>query len=532
MLLGDNTIDAGEITKLGNPYHGKITNGVLTLPNGSVMAWPTGSQRGCTLVALSGLSVPDHPNDEVIQGLRWDNYALLQGKAFRYPRPSDLFQLSSFLGFNYRTSSGMTWRVVDLPGFLPDGITRKTELQLVAYPLSSGLESAVPVATISPPTYPVTFHNGYLSGVYASVEWVIVPYKTGSKALAHAYWVVRGQDSLQHIQTYYRERLLGIVELSISGGNDTTPPTITSEVLFNYADLAIETASPDTYTGDVSLHIAGTVSFSSDPAPGGTYTYSGSINWVQGSIQPRNFFSGGIGGTITRVMAACYDDSGTRVVFKEYRKTWTVESQVGGNVSINWMKFGDGALGGTPANTSSTLTTTTDSYLTCAILRNDVVVCTETFHHQHQGVAEQQWLYPSANGTQAGFAEADWSFYGTLVSSSENRADAVFSALNAEVFSMTTVGLAFRAKLDAYVDSPAGSSEIVPERSSAVFAVVGPKSSTKFSRNTMVVMAAAENEGDEPFSGALYSRPGVSVPYVNVHPISGEFAFGYQSGFV
>lgn len=532
MLIGHNTIDEGEIIKLGNPYHGKVQDGTLTLPNGTTMSWPTGSQRGCTLVALSGLPIPDHPDDEVTQGLRWDNYALLQGKTFRYPAPINSYQLSGLLGFNVRSSSGMTWRIINSPEYLPDGVTRKTSLRLLAYPLSGGIESYSVAATIAAPTYPSTFHNGALSGVFASVEWVIVPYKTGSKALAHAYWVIRGEDSTQHIQTYYRERLLGIVEISISGGSDTTPPTITSEVVFNYADLAVETASPDIYTGAVSLHIAGTVAFSTDPEPGGTYTYSGSINWVQGSIQPRNFFAGGIGGTATRVMAACYDDSGARVVFKDYRKTWTVESQVGGNVSINWSAFGDGALGGTPANTSSTLTTTTDSYLTCAIWRNDVVVCTETFHHRFQGSASRQWLYPSASGLDVGFAEADWAFNGTMVSSSENRADAVFAALRAEVFSMTTVGLAFRAKIAPYVDSPAGSPVIVPATTSAVFAAVGPKSAVKFSRTTMVITAAPENEGDTPFSGSLYARPGVCVPYVNVHPISGEFAFGYRSGFV
>jgi len=534
MILDANSAPLGFVTKLGNPYHGKISNGVLTLPNDTTMPWPTGSQRGCTLVALPGLDVPDHPDDEVVQGVRWDKYALLQGKTFRYPAPNNQFQLSPFLGFSYRTASGMTWRIVDLAEFMPDGITRTTNLRLAAYPLSPGDSARVIAATLSPPDYPSHFHNGTQSGVYASVEWVIVPDKTGTKALAHAYWVQRDVDSLQHIQTYYADRLLGILELTISGGDDTTPPTITRETLLNYADLTVETVTPNLYSGAVYVHIAGTVTFSPDPSPGGTYSYSGTINWVQGEIQPTNFFSGGVGGTAIRVMSACYDDAGNRVVFKSYRKTWTVETHVGGDTSVSWSQFGDGTLGGTPANTASTLTKTTDSYLTCAIWRNDVAVVSETFHHRHQGDLEQQWLYPSANGLAVGFAEADWNIVlsMTMVDSSEDRADAVFAALGVEVFSMTTVGLALRAQADAYVDSPVGSPIIVPAACSAVLAAVGPKTELNLGKSAMAIHSAIMTETDPPFPGSAYSRPGVVVPYVNVHPISGEFAFGHQSGFV
>lgn len=536
-MIVDSSHDAlGKVIKFGNPYHGKIDNGVLTLPNATTMPWPTGSRRGCTLVALPSLPVPPNPVDETASGLRWDNYALLQGKTFRYPKPSGQIQLGNYLGFNYRTSSGMTWRIFERPDFYPDNVTKKESLRLSAYPLSGGLSDLVDLATIAPPSYPATFYTG----VYNIVAWVIVPNKTGTKALAHAYWVNQESAnnnavSVQHLQTYYRTKLLGIIEINVSGGDDTAPPSISSTVLYNHSDLYTETASPDLYSGAVYVHIAGTVSYVPGPPVGGSYHWQGSIEWVQGDIQPKNFFSDP-GSNVTWIMCACYDDSDALIVFSERRRTWTVASQVGGGggAGLSWVLFADGGIPGTPVGVMSTLENITDSYMECSIERNGSVVCSGQFHHRQQGALEYQWTYPSANGTAIGFYEEDRSiqFDMTLTSSSEDRSEAVFVYLRGEVLSMSTAALAFRAKDAPYNSPPESTNELIPTRNSAIFAVAGPKTQNTFGKSAMVIQNSAENEGDPPFSGSLYDRPGVIVPYVNVHPITGEFAYGYSSGFV
>jgi len=535
-MLASNGMPLGEITKAGNPYHGTITDGVLTLPNATTKAWPTGSGRGCTLVQFASLTVPENPADEVAAGLRWDASALLQGLTLRYPMPSSQPQI----GWSYRTESGMVWRIAELANFYADGplSAKYPSLRLGAFPLSGAVADPVVCATIAPPTYPGSFYNGRANPAqpgaapFAYVQWVLVPSKTGGKCLAHAYWVreeVGGnRPSINHLQTYYRDLLLGIIEITLSGGDHTTPPTVSSTVLYHYAGLRSETSNLDTYTGSVHFFMSGTVS-----AGGGSRSFSGSAYWSDDIIQPNNFFSGGAGGEWEWVMAACYSDDDTRVVFSEYRKAWTEESSVGNSVSISW-SMPDNGIGGVPSNAVSTITTNTVSRLTAAIKRNGATVCTATFTHSKAATAGVTWLYPGASFPVDILTteEWDWMTYGPVVSSSvEDRSESAFGALRGEVLSMQTVGLAFRGLPENRYNPTDSTTVLIDAYKSAIYSIAGPKTQSTFGKAAMVIKPMGI-DSDAPYSGSAYERPGVCVPYAVAHPVTGAFAYGHLSGFV
>ena len=110
IYVKDKFGDLDRHTPVGNPYHGTIKGGELTLETtGEKVPWGRDSGRGINLIRLPFLSDPVTPDDEIEQGLRYDKYVLLQD-CTKYPSPDEFIDLA----WIYSPNKSVAWRLTPL----------------------------------------------------------------------------------------------------------------------------------------------------------------------------------------------------------------------------------------------------------------------------------------------------------------------------------------------------------------------------------------------------------------------------------
>ena len=110
IYVKDKFGDLDRHTPVGNPYHGTIKGGELTLETtGEKIPWGRSSERGINLIRLPFLSDPVTPDDEIEQGLRYDKYVLLQD-CTKYPSPVETIDLA----WIYSPNKSVAWRLTPL----------------------------------------------------------------------------------------------------------------------------------------------------------------------------------------------------------------------------------------------------------------------------------------------------------------------------------------------------------------------------------------------------------------------------------
>lgn len=110
IYVKDKFGDLDRHTPVGNPYHGTLKGGELTLETtGEKVPWGRASERGINLIRLPFLSDPVTPDDEIEQGLRYDKYVLLQD-CTKYPSPVETLDLA----WIYSPNKSVAWRLTPL----------------------------------------------------------------------------------------------------------------------------------------------------------------------------------------------------------------------------------------------------------------------------------------------------------------------------------------------------------------------------------------------------------------------------------
>ena len=110
IYVKDKFGDLDRHTPVGNPYHGTLKGGELTLETtGEKVPWEQTSGRGINLIRLPFLSDPVTPDDEIEQGLRYDKYVLLQD-CTKYPSPVETIDLA----WIYSPNKSVAWRLTPL----------------------------------------------------------------------------------------------------------------------------------------------------------------------------------------------------------------------------------------------------------------------------------------------------------------------------------------------------------------------------------------------------------------------------------
>lgn len=110
IYVKDKFGDLDRHTPVGNPYHGTLKGGELTLETtGEKVPWELSSGRGINLIRLPFLSDPVTPDDEIEQGLRYDKYVLLQD-CTKYPSPVETIDLA----WIYSPNKSVAWRLTSL----------------------------------------------------------------------------------------------------------------------------------------------------------------------------------------------------------------------------------------------------------------------------------------------------------------------------------------------------------------------------------------------------------------------------------
>ena len=110
IYVKDKFGDLDRHTPVGNPYHGTLKGGELTLETtGEKIPWGRSSGRGINLIQLPFLSDPVTPDDEIEQGLRYDKYALLQD-CTKYPSPVETIDLA----WIYSPNKSVAWQLTPL----------------------------------------------------------------------------------------------------------------------------------------------------------------------------------------------------------------------------------------------------------------------------------------------------------------------------------------------------------------------------------------------------------------------------------
>lgn len=95
--------------RMGQPYHGLLRSGVLTLTNGKTITWPLGPMGDCYKLQVPGVSLSMTEPEIAIEtaaGREWRSYALLSGRSRDYAGIT--VGADAWL---YAASDGTVWRI-------------------------------------------------------------------------------------------------------------------------------------------------------------------------------------------------------------------------------------------------------------------------------------------------------------------------------------------------------------------------------------------------------------------------------------
>ena len=482
MIADYGSLNMGQIVSWGNPYHGKVVSNVVTLPNAATRAFTAGGE--CVLVAINGAPAEMDTNTEAdaTAGLRWDNYVFLQDptnlKKLYYPGTSQI------IGWTYKDTTGKAWRLAATIVNGPDVGTRY--IQVTARRVVTAVTSNI--GTVAIPAEPSAMGGALVSLLD------ILPRPDGVKALF----------SLR-INTL--QKLSCVIEVTASGGDDVYAPSIASEVLASGDDV-YSYSEVDVYTPQEYVHAI--------------YDDDG---WIEtATTEIRHYPPGAYYKNITdeRIVGMAYDDTGAIQTFHFKYSTW--------------------------AEQGSTQTITPSEWVLDA--RDSPYTDTRTIVEHGQDIHHHQVEFWSGAGsyilhTQTGttwtktgtaplelstfawtfpyfaprHAEAQISNSGAVsdyvdVSDSPSKVTIITTLLPLK-FSLTTFGLGRDSRTSVQEMSYDDLSPFltIPAYNGASIAAFGPKS---WEYNPI----------------AKPTRPGLSTISVIAHPLSGEFVYGNNTGFV
>lgn len=302
---------------VGNPYHGKYVDGVLTLPNGATMPWVGGAT--CVYFKPPGSHAVSTPAAEQAQGLRYDDHVLLN-HTLRYPQADGL---GPVVGWIHEVAADVAWVIS-----VPDNFSGWA----MELPFSMRLATESEVFT---QTLPIS--NPFDSNNY----FILVPNHDGGKALLLMYNVGSTGCFLR------RSRLRGVYEITAADGSATEPPTLSLRIVV--APEEVQTTS-GVYDTTESSGNAGTVTTTyTPPSYPGFSRYETAYSPAPITTQRRQ-------GSMQRtVVSAAYGAAGELIIFDhevEISTTSGATKSGGGGTAFEMTTYNESGtiIGGSATN--------------------------------------------------------------------------------------------------------------------------------------------------------------------------------------
>lgn len=493
IYVKDKFGDLDRHTPVGNPYHGTLKGGELTLETtGEKIPWEQASGRGINLIRLPFLSDPVTPDDEIEQGLRYDKYVLLQD-CTKYPSPVETIDLA----WIYSPNKLIAWQITPLVFYYD-------RVRLLVRCLT---KSGIDVATVTVPYDRLLLDEGFDITID---ELTYVSFSPDSTKMVVVFCTPGGFKKASRVGS----RAMFIVEfIAADGETDDLAPIITAKVL----------RVPDSRTWYSGDEIEVSESITHNDSPDTPVRYTDFVERSNGGYPSYLYFkrtwhpweTSNHKATRRRtriVLMATYDLTGNLVIFEA-----TIETVV---VVSSSSSFGGGttdALWTRASNNDPQVVVATPLVATMSRTVNDYTV-----ENYSIGIVGGPQYHFSKTSTEAG-SSSD-----TSTASAEYIYHTGIPLGESEGTGLYPLGFSFSSpsKITKYDGYPVGSEIIVQALSNSCVGLLA-----RLDEGPVVLVALVSQFGVEiPPSPVIWTDENKRKAYA--HPLTGAITYGAGTGFV